>query len=63
MLISFFVSSFISDSGQVLKKMKCVMLPDMDDAGAYCTDIAVNKDFLLTTQNRSDQILVFKLHW
>ena len=51
------------DNGEVLKKLECAQLPDMDNAEAYQTDIAVYKDTLLTTQQSSNQILVFQLNW
>ena len=49
--------------GVIVKQLRCEKLPQLDDVEARFTDIAVVGDMLLTTQNRSNEILVIKLNW
>ena len=56
-----FIHNFIG--GRIVKQLRCENLPRMDSALARFTDIAVKRDMLLTTQEKSAEVLVFKLNW
>ena len=56
------LSCFVIE-GLIRRQLRCEKLPQLDGVDAHFTDIAVHENMLLTTQNASNEILVFKLNF
>ena len=54
---------FLLYKDHTVRQLRCEKLPQLDGVAALFTDIAVMGDTLLTTQEPSNEILVFKLNF